>query len=82
MLDNAASALKKVRDLIIKRNRTSKGLLSKAAAFWMSAEFRNQIKIASDWLEKTVQALSLNVSAQTKADISQVLSKVDILPHR
>jgi len=80
MLENAASALKKVRNLIIKRNQTSKGLLGKASAFWTSAEFRNQIKIASAWLEKAIQALSLNVSVQTNADVSQVLSKVDILP--
>ena len=80
MLENAASALKKVRNLIIKRNQTSKGLLGKAAAFWTSAEFSNQIKIASDWLEKAIQALSLNVSTQTKADVTTVLSKVDILP--
>ena len=80
MLESAASALKKVRNLIIKRNQTSKGLLGKAAAFWTSAEFSNQIKVASDWLEKAIQALSLNVSTQTKADVTTVLSKVDILP--
>jgi len=80
MLENAAGALKKVRNLIIKRTQTSKGLLGKAAAFWTSAEFRNQIQIASDWLEKAIQALALSVSVQIKADMSQVLSQVDILP--
>jgi hypothetical protein len=80
MLQNAASALKKVRNLIIKRTQTSTGLLGKAAAFWTSAEFRNHIKIASDWLEKAIQALSLNVSTQTKVDVTAVLAKVDILP--
>ena len=80
MLENAASALKNVRDLVIKRDQSSKGLLGKAAAFWTSAEFRNQIKIASEWLDKAIQALSLNVSTQTKADVTTVLSKVDMLP--
>jgi len=80
MLENAAGALKKVRNLIIKRTQTSKGLLGKAAAFWTSAEFRNQIQIASDWLEKAIQALALSVPVQIKADMSQVLSQVDILP--
>jgi len=62
MLENTASALKKVRNLIIKRTQTSKGLLGKSAAFWTSAESCNQIKIASDWLEKAIQAISLKVS--------------------
>jgi len=44
MLENTASALKKVRNLIIKRTQTSKGLLGKAAALWSSAKFRNQHK--------------------------------------
>jgi len=80
MLQNAANALKKVRNLVIKRKKNNKGLLGKAAAFWTSTEFRKQIKIASDWLEKAIQALSLNVSTQTKADVRKLLSKVDILP--
>ena len=80
MLQNAATALKMVRNLVIKRNKNNKWLLGKAAAFWTSTEFRKQIKIASDWLEKAIQALSLNVSTQTKADVRKLLSKVDILP--
>ena len=80
MLQNAANALHTIRNLVIKRNKNSKGLLGKAAAFWTSAEFRDQIKIASDWLEKAIQVLSLNVSTQTKADVTKLLSKVDILP--
>jgi len=80
MLKIAAISLKKVRDLINKRNKTNKGLLGKAVTFWTSAEFRSQIKITSDLLEKAIQALSLNVSKQTKADVTKVLAKVDIFP--
>jgi len=33
MLQNAANALHTIRNLVIKRNKNSKGLLGKAAAF-------------------------------------------------
>jgi hypothetical protein len=36
--------------------------------------------IASAWLEKAIQALSLNASAQTKEQVNQVLCKVNLLP--
>ena len=38
------------------------------------------MKIASSWLEKAIQALSMNVSVQTKEQVTQVLAKVDLLP--
>lgn len=78
LLDKAAGDLRNVLDLIKTRNKT--GILAKAASLWTAREFKEKMTTASDSIEKAIQALSLSVSAQTKHDVNQVLSKVDLLP--
>ena len=78
LLYKAAGDLRKVLDLIKTRNKT--GVLAKAASLWTAREFKEKMATASDSVEKAIQALSLSVSAQTKHDVNQVLSKVDLLP--
>ena len=54
--------------------------MGQAAAFWTAAEYKKQMQIASDWLQKAILALSLGVSAQTKEQVSRVVDKVQLLP--
>eukprot|EP00277_Geminigera_cryophila_P038541 CAMPEP_0173098144 /NCGR_PEP_ID=MMETSP1102-20130122/34498_1 /TAXON_ID=49646 /ORGANISM="Geminigera sp., Strain Caron Lab Isolate" /LENGTH=214 /DNA_ID=CAMNT_0013990469 /DNA_START=236 /DNA_END=879 /DNA_ORIENTATION=- len=80
MLENTASALKKVRNLIIKRTQTSKGLLGKSAAFWTSAE---SLQSDKDCLGLAGEGNSGDFTKGldiTKVDVTTVLSKVEILP--
>ena len=81
MLKNAAGALSQVRNLVEQRAKSKKGgVLDKASAFWTASGYKKQMQIASDWLQKAIQALSLSVSAQTKTEITEVLGKVELLP--
>ena len=58
----------------------SSGVLAKAVAFWTASEYKKHMQVAPEWLQKAIQALSLSVSAQTKADVVKVLDKVELLP--
>lgn len=78
LLNKAAGDLRKVLDLIKTRNKA--GIMAKAASLWTAGEFKEKMAKASGSVEKAIQALSLSVSAQTKHDVNQVLSKVDLLP--
>ena len=81
MLQNAAGALRQVRDLVAQRaNSMNGGILAKAAAFWTASAYQEQMKVASEWLQKAIQALSLSVSVQTKTEVVKVLDKVELLP--
>ena len=81
MLQNAAGALRQVRDLVAQRaNSMNGGILAKAAAFWTASAYQEQMKVASEWLQKAIQALSLSVSVQTKTEVVEVLDKVEVLP--
>ena len=81
MLKNAAGALRSVKVLVERRAKSmSSGVLAKAVAFWTASEYKKHMQVASEWLQKAIQALSLSVSAQTKADVVKVLDKVELLP--
>ena len=81
MLKNAAVALRSVKVLVERRAKSmSSGVLAKAVAFWTASEYKKHMQVASEWLQKAIQALSLSVSAQTKADVVKVLDKVELLP--
>ena len=81
MLKNAAGALRQIRDLVAQRAKSmNRGALGKVAAFWTASAYQKEMKIASEWMQKAIQALSLSVSAQTKAQVVQVLDKVELLP--
>ena len=81
MLKNAAGALRQIRDLVAQRAKSMNGgVFAKAAAFWTASAYQKEMKIASEWMQKAIQALSLSVSAQTKAQVVQVLDKVELLP--
>lgn len=56
------------------------GVLAKVAAFWTASAYQKHMQVASEWLQKAIQALSLSVSVQTKAEVVKVLDKVELLP--
>jgi serine/threonine protein kinase len=80
LLKDAARSIIKVRDLVMKRLEQSSGYLGKLYAFWTSETYLRHSRIAQNGLDKAIEALSLKVAVDTKADIEKMSKKVNMLP--
>ena len=80
LLKTAAQSIMKMKEIVTKRQEASQGWLGKMSAFWTSDVYLRQSRIAQEGLDKAIEALSLNVAVDTRADVQKVLKKVDMLP--
>jgi len=80
LLESAAQAIIKMRKLVLKRLEASSGWTGKLYAFWTSDTYLRHSRIAQNGLDKAIEALSLKVAVDTKADVEKMLKKVNILP--
>ena len=75
-----ARNLRELNDLVKQRRENSKGLVGKMVAFFTSSEYLKKVDTVQRFLDKAIQALILNVSSDTRADVKLVLDKVGLLP--
>jgi serine/threonine protein kinase len=80
LLKEAARSIIKMRDLVMKRLESSSGYFGKVYAFWTSETYLRHSRIAQNGLDKAIEALSLKVAVDTKADVERMAKKVNMLP--
>jgi len=80
LLQSAAQSIIKMRDLVMKRIDKSAGWTGKLYAFWTSDTYLRLSRIAQNGLDKAIEALSLKVAIDTRADVEKMLKKCEMLP--
>ena len=73
LLKTAAQSIMKMKEIVTKRQEASQGWLGKMSAFWTSDVYLRQSRMAQEGLDKAIEALSLNVAVETRADVQKAL---------
>jgi hypothetical protein len=80
LLEQVREALEKLHELIQSRLSSSRGVLGSLYAFGSSQGYKDKMNTAQTFLQKAMDALMLNISAEIRDDVIKVVKATELLP--